>query len=159
MEVRVGALVTAIGSALNNALDISEEESNVTKPKMVTVLPGAAVAFDYCEDGGMAWSRLVAVEPIETQVGRQCVVEYDITVEVAILRCAPMIHEDETLPTAEEQLAASMLQFHDLGLMHDVLACTVVPATFENYRIGTYAPVGPEGGCVGGSWTATWRTS
>lgn len=154
LEVRVGALVNGLSACLCAELEVAEDESGVKMPCICTTLPGSAVPFDYCAEGGMAWARLVGIEPVPT-VGR-CAVEYDVTVEVAILRCAPGIDEAGNLPSDEEQQAAAMLQFFDMGVLHKVLTCCTVPTSFSFQTIGSYAPV-LDGGCLGGFWTATWR--
>jgi hypothetical protein len=157
IEVRVNALLHVIGAALCAELEVAESESGITKPCLCTVLPGANVAYDYCEEGGMAWSRLFAITPVEVVNGNQCVIEYDVTVEVGVLRCAPGLGPDGELPTEPEQLAASMQQMFDMGVMHKALTCTPVAAYYSLAQMGPYTPIGPDGGCVGGTWTRTWR--
>lgn len=159
MEVRVGTLVNALASCLCDELEQAERESSIPKPCFCGVLPGSVVSFDYCDEGGMAWARLAQITPVMLP-GRNCVMEYDVTVELAIMRCAPVIEEDGDLPTMEEQLAAAMLQNFDMGLMHKVITCCEgIPASFTMQEMGAYIPVGPDGACVGGAWTCTWRTA
>lgn len=158
IEIRVGTLVNGMGAALCEALEQAEESTGVTKPKFCSVLPGAVVALDYCGEGGMAWSRLVGIRPVQVQEGRICVIQYDVIVELAVMRCAPIIEEDGELPSEAEQLAAAMLQNYDMGLMHKVLTCTSTPNTFTFQSMGEFLPYGPEGQCVGGIWSAVWRT-
>jgi hypothetical protein len=158
VEMRVGALLTGLAACLCAELEVAADESDIPKPQMCTVLPGAAVAFDYCDNGGMAYSRLVGIEPIVTSAGR-CAVEFSVTVEIAILRCAPMIGEEGELPTEAEQLAASMLQNFDMGLLHKVLTCCAVPASFTDQTLGPFTPIGPDGGCIGGVWSSSWVMS
>lgn len=156
IETRVGALLNSLASCLCAELTVANEEADIPKVCLCTVLPGSAVAFDYCSEGGMAYSRLVGITPVPTTVGR-CATEFDVTVEVAILRCAPMPDDDGNLPSDAEQLAASMLQNFDMGILHKVLTCCSVPRSFDFQLLGPFTPVGPEGGCLGGVWSATWR--
>jgi hypothetical protein len=159
--MRVGSLVVGLASSLCAELTVANEEANIPKPTLCTVLPGSAVAFDYCDIGGMAYARLVGIEPVTSVAGR-CATEFDVTVELGILRCAPQMQvdgNDVTLPTDAEQLAASMQQFFDMGLLHKVLTCSTPPPTMDLWLLGTYSPIGPEGGCVGGIWSASWRTA
>jgi flagellar biosynthesis protein FliQ len=158
LELRVGALVNGLGAALCEALTKAEEDTGVTAPKLCTVMPGVVVALDYCAEGGMAWSRLVQITPFVSQQGRVCTFSYDITVELSVMRCAPVIEEDGELPTNEEQLATAMLQNFDMGLMHNVLTCYNAGANMTFTEMGAFVPFGPDGQCVGGAWTATWRT-
>lgn len=156
MEQRIGALVTTFAAALQVALE-DDDKAGIPKPKMVTALPGAQVAFDYCDEGGMAWARLVGITTVQQVQGNQCVVEYEVTIELAILRCAPTIDESGNLPSSDEQLAAFLQQMHDMGTMHKVLTCTPTPVTYSAFVLGDYNPVGPDGGCIGGFWQATAR--
>lgn len=157
-ETQVGDLVNGIASCLCLELADAVREGNA-QPCICTVMPGAVVAFDYCEEGGMAWARLAGILPVENTQPYTCAVEYDVTVEIGILRCAPGLGEDGELPTMPEQLAASMQQQFEMGLMHKVLSCCATTASFDGPAINGYTPVGPDGGCVGGVWTATWRFS
>lgn len=158
-QVRIDSLLHALASSLCAEFDAAAEESGVAKPCLCTVLPGSVLSFDYCDEGGMAWARLVGIEPVERQEGRVCVIEYDVTIEVGALRCAPSLGENGELPSEAEQLAASMMQNYDLGILHKVLTCTKVPESFDFAAMGPYTPIGPDGNCLGGTWTRTWRTA
>lgn len=152
----MGALLNGLASCLCAELTVAEQESSVPTPKMCTVLPGSSIAFDYCDQGGMAWSRLVSIDPVFTPTGG-CAVEFDITAEVGILRCAPGLDEEGNLPSDVEQLAASMLQNFDMGIMHKVLTCCSTPESMSFQQMGSFTPIGPEGGCLGGVWSGVWR--
>lgn len=155
LEIQIGALVNGLASELLAAL---EDGNGGLKPCLVTVLPGGLVPFDYCEDGGMAWARLAGISPVEqTDPFAQCFTEYEVVVELGVLRCAPTLHEDNTLPTMEEHVAAAMQQNADMGMMQNILTCWTAPPSFSRMAIGTFTPVGPDGMCVGGFWTARWR--
>jgi hypothetical protein len=158
LELQVGSLLNGVAAALEVELETAESEHGITKPCIISPLPGALVAFDYCEDGGMAWARLVTIEPVQDlDPFAACATMYDVTVEIGVLRCAPTLHEDGSLPSREEQIAASLLQNHDMGVLHKVFSCYAAPKAFEGPAIGIFQPVGPDGGCLGGVWTARWR--
>lgn len=157
IETRVGSLVTLMAAALQVELEDAHNNSGIPKPEMITALPGSLVAFDYCDTGGMAWARLGSIAAVQTLQGSNCLTEYDVVVEVAILRCAPTLDEEGNLPSSEEQFAAFMQQMFDMGILHKVLTCTKIPASFTSLTLGEYVPVGPDGGCIGGLWTATAR--
>ena len=101
------------------------------------------------------------MQPIvdEVQGEYSCSNQWEVTVEVGILRCAPMMDADGNLPDMAEHLAAAMQQNFDMGLMLQTLMCCETPARFDGPAIGPYIPQGPEGTCVGGSWTAKWSFS
>lgn len=160
IEIAIGALATNVGYCLCERLQDSAREGGAPMPCICTVLPGAVVPYDYCEAGGSAWSRVVGIVPITSDIGDYtCATEYEVTIEVGILRCAPMLGANNELPSDAEQTAAAMQQYADMGLMHAALTCCTVPSRFDGPAVGSYVPLGPDGGCVGGSWTARWRFS
>jgi hypothetical protein len=160
LEVQVGALVNGLASELMARLKDQAQSSGLPEPCLISVLPGAVIPFDYCEEGGMAWSRLVGLTAIQaTDPFSVCAVEYEITAELGVLRCAPILHEDGTLPVMEEYVASSLQQNADMGLMHHILSCWTAPPSFTGPAIDSYIPIGPDGGCVGGIWAARWRFS
>jgi hypothetical protein len=158
LEMRVGALLNGLSACLCAELTVAQEESGVPFPCLCTTLPGATVAHDVYGQGGMAWSRLVGIDPVTSNVGH-CAVEFDVTVEVGIMRCAPTMSEEGDPPSDAEQLAASMLQNFDMGILHKVLTCCPVPKSFTFILIGPFVPYGPDGAVLGGTWSATWRTA
>jgi hypothetical protein len=158
LEVRVGALLNGLSACLCAELTVAQDEASIPLPCLCTTLPGAVVAYDVYAEGGMAWSRLAAITPVTTNIGF-CAVEFDVTVEVGITRCGPVMDEAGNPPSEAEQLAASMLQNFDMGILHKVLTCCTVPKSFSFTSMGTYTPVGPDGGVIGGTWSATWRTA
>lgn len=124
------------------------------------LVPGEVPAIEYldnCEgdDCGMAWVRLIAVAPI-TGVGvvnatvNNCNSSLGFDAEVGIMRCAPVGSEDGEPPPAEAMLAAVDLQVADMMAMFRAIACC---EALGEFIIESYAPIGPEGGAVGGFWT------
>lgn len=120
-------------------------------------MPGAGVAADYVEDGqGMAWVRLAGAYPSvafptldETGV---CWSPLAIALEVGVLLCAPVIGERGELPGVVDQMQTTRLQMAALAAMRKAVQCCF-PASARDVVLGAYAPVGPEGGVVGGAWT------
>lgn len=111
------------------------------------------------EDGGcgQAWVRLALGYPsVSTGVAdvtpNNCATKgfgYDL--EVGIMRCIEIGKDGLALP-AEDMLAATQLQVADmLTIQQALLCCDGLPG--EDFVIGQYRPIGPEGGLVGGSWT------
>lgn len=158
IEQRVGSLVTTLAAGLQVSLE-RDHENGIPMPKMVTALPGANVAYDYCDEGGMAWARLAGITSVQQLVQNGCVVEYDATIELGILRCAPAPDGDGNLPSGPEHLAAFLQQMHDMNTMWKVLVDTDIPAVFTAFVLGDYVPIGPDGGCLGGIWQVTARFS
>jgi len=159
MENRVFTLLTALSACMCEQFTALAEEDPSTALCFCGILPGEQVPFDY-SDGGMAWVRtaLIAPMPVLDAGGRACGVEYDVTVSLGVLRCAPMLSDSGEFPTVEEQFEAFRQQTVDMGIIHKVIACCKT-GIGSNAAIGEYTPVGPEGGALGGAWTATWRVS
>lgn len=144
---------------LAGGLEVQFAERGYDKPCILTPMPGEAVALDYCDNGecgvGMAWTRLVSIRPSDNVFQQQqqpCPQMYAIEVEVGMMRGAPTW--DNGAPSAEAQMAATIQQMADAGLMLTVLETVETPAGDVASSMA-YAPVGPEGGCLGGTWTAT----
>lgn len=156
-----------IGTALSILLDALNEEltRDGTREDMclVSVMPGADVPIDYAlEDcAGMAWVRMVnaapsVIFPNADALPQNCAYTLAYGIEMGVLRTAPtptMFGSDISLPEPEDHFEAAQAQFKDLDAMHRALRNT--GAQFEDFLIGTYTPSGPDGGAVGGSWTAT----
>ena len=127
---------------------------------LLALMPGEVVPFDYCDrcDNGMAWVRLVSIQPSEDQVDQRfesrCYASLSATVEVGHIFAAPWPDADGDLPEEHEQTDATLRQIECADVMLTALLCTELPDDVAASR-PTYTPIGPEGGCVGGAWTAT----
>lgn len=132
------------------------------------VIPGQ-VAFDHCgtncesdDCGGMAWVTPLQVIPSEqlaTSAGigvaapRRCQIP-DLTVvfQCGVVRCAPMPVDSGTPPSLPEYLDAARLQLADMAAVERALLCCFPdPPTLTGWD-----SIGPDGGCLGGVWTATF---
>lgn len=124
------------------------------------VIPGEAASAMYTGDCtkkcGMAWVRLMSAYPAagvgipSEQVGN-CGSGMGYDVEVGMLRCTP-IGEATTPPTPGQLLGAAELQHADMMVIRKAIACC--PGSTD-WRLSTYAPMGPGGGLVGGFWVVT----
>jgi hypothetical protein len=130
------------------------------------VIPGE-VAFDHCGNncdsgdcGGMAWVSPRVITPSEVAFGtvtsvapRRCQVPMlDIGFEAGIVRCAPTPDSDGTPPSMAVYLEAARLQMADMAAIERALLC----CQSEAPRLDTWVSVGPEGGCLGGVWAASY---
>lgn len=152
---------------LHAALTVELRESGADRDLCANAIyPGQAVPGDYgieTEGGcaGMAWVRLVSANPTTTFPApatgvNNCTYTLAFPVEMAIMRASPIHTEslnDIDLPSDEEHIAAAHQQMDDLHLMHR--AIKRASEDIEMLILGTYTPVGPTGGIVGGSWTLT----
>lgn len=127
------------------------------------VVPGEAAAGDYFNCGGaangMAWVRL-ANSYMATSVGQadltigNCAKDIGFDVEVGIMRCAPVASVNGTPPTAAAVNDAAAQQLLDMQALYRAIACCD-EIDSKDHIIGTYTPLGPEGGVVGGILTVS----
>lgn len=119
--------------------------------------PGAAVSWEYCSDCsggicGMGYVRLAGAFPYETfpipALDATCRKPIAWGVEVGALRCFPQPEDGSILdPVAMAEISLSVAM--DAAALLRAIKCCDYEAGLEIYR-----PVGPDGGCVGGFWTA-----
>lgn len=127
----------------------------------ITIQPGNSVAYDFGDNNcmGMAWVRLVTSNPTvafptPNVTADGCLTgNLALTVELGMLAPAP--HVDARLgefivPEDTELFDASMRQVEEMQMMFDAIRTAQIP----ELQLGTYAPEGPDGGVVGGTWTA-----
>lgn len=120
-------------------------------------MPGEAIATDYVSDSaGMAWARLTSGWPSTSfpnaDVTPGCAAPLAFGVELGVAYCAPTMSDDGDPPDLTAQYEATRLQLAAMNTMRRAIACCF-PGRAPNVVLGTYTPIGPEGGVVGGVWT------
>jgi hypothetical protein len=132
-------------------------------PCFCGVIHGNLVPADYCDTGlagnGMAWVRLVGIAEVQGQDPTQasmCGSPLEAVVEVGILRCAITLHEDGTPPTEVEQFEAARLAAADMAASLAALRCCI---NKKDVKVMAWQPLGPDGGCTGGAWTAVLQSA
>lgn len=132
---------------------------------MAAVFPGEQVPADYGADStckGQLFVRLATAHPStrfpNPDVSLEaCYSTLAYPLEVGLYRKAPVAKTPMgarlVLPKADEHRNAARQQYKDLQAMHR--AIQRLREDVEDLVIGTYLPVGPEGGLVGGLWTLT----
>lgn len=121
------------------------------------VLVGETTIADYigdCEDCGMAWVRVSAMYPavgvnLPSTLPNNCNAMLGVDIEIGVLRCISVGASDGSPPTAAEMLASAQEVSDDALAMRRAVICC--PADID-YVLGTYSPIGPQGGIVGGTW-------
>jgi hypothetical protein len=159
---QAGRLMETALAALKLELADSGDDGLCAK----AIYPGVAVPSDYaandeCE-GGMAWVRLISAAPTmafpaQDMTADSCAATLAYSVEMGIIRPAPIpesFQKDMDLPDDEEHIEAAHRQFNDMHLMHRALKR--IRRSVDQMVFGSYTPVGPEGGVVGGSWDFTF---
>lgn len=143
---------------LNLVMEIGDEEMCAK-----TLLPGASINGEYvAECGALAWVRLMTVSfssifPAPEQRPNFCATSLAIPVEMGIIRAAPQMRETARkiiLPDATENTAAAHRQYDDIEIMRRTMLRN--QRLVEDFVAGTYVPLGPETGVVGGSWPFTF---
>lgn len=111
-----------------------------------------------CEDAcGQAWVRvtdsfMASTLGVQDVDGGNCGLEMNVVVEVGVLRCLRIPEKGEA-NTAEEMVAAFEQQQSDmLAIRRALLCCDSIDS--QDVILGTFAPIGPQGGLYGGVWTA-----
>lgn len=129
---------------------------------LCSVLAGSEVAYDYCagcggDTCGQAWVRLVSAFPSsalpDPDADARCTGPLAYALEVGVVRCAPLPAEDGTPPDAGEHLDSALQVAQDMQAMLRAMQCCFSRGVL--HVVGEYTPVGPGGGCVGGTWSVT----
>lgn len=120
---------------------------------------GVGGECDEDEVDGQAWVRLALGYPsmstgVADTTPNNCASKgFGFDLEVGIMRGIRIEERGLELP-AEEMLAATQLQIADMLTIQQALLCCN-GLNGEDFIIGQYRPIGPEGGLVGGSWTVS----
>lgn len=161
--MRIDQFVSEAVVALSGCLCEKLAEQGWPEPCFCGPLPGEQVPFDYCDEcsGGMAWVRLSGITPIDDPnlvANVSCVQMFAVGIEMGMVVGAALPTENAVgsldLPSTVTLLTETLRQHQQMGVMHEALTCCTLPG-FEKIRDLTYAPIGPDGGCVGGLWTGT----
>ena len=134
------------------------EEHLSTKPGRTIVAPGSTVAWDDC-CAGQLWARVITVVPLYkgTMNGVQCPTGYDFTLGVGVIRCVATVDDRGRAPSAQQITRDGTAGQRDMREIADVLQ-SYRPVDALAGRLGTWTPLGPDGGCAGGEWTYQMRT-
>jgi len=158
-------LLSGLRACLEHELQRRTNDGGPPLPMKIEVRPGAAFApyFSTTEDEcrcGVAWVRLVSIgldgdadAAPRNAAGALCgSVQYVATVELGVQRC-PTFGDAHQNPTAAESLADTLAQLSDERAMRAAIRCCF--GSMQDVTPVEYTPIGPEGMCLGGAWTAT----
>lgn len=160
-DTRIWPLALSLASCLCQEL----RDAGGPEPCFCGVLAGEQVAWDYCQpcEGdmcGMAWVRIASIVPLSATTSNdgtillnRCAPALAAIFEIGVLRCAPTVGPEGQLPDMAEQLAAAHLQASDMAAAGRAAACCFTDGRMV--AVNQWTPLGPDGGCVGGSWTVT----
>lgn len=158
----VAAWATEVLDGLRTSLDTSLAAVD-RSPCFLAIVPGDQVVADHCGCGthgcGMGWVRLVRVfhstrfpAPDTAPVNLSVRAPLAMAVEVGVMRCQPVMTGTQ-MPTAAQQINATLDQVADMQAVHDAIACCPEVSARTNVIAG-YLPLSG-GGCGGGAWTVT----
>jgi hypothetical protein len=124
-----------------------------------TKYPGEAAPLDYAECGGMLWVRLATTAPTTQFPNAEsrpnvCASTLAFNLEVGLMRPSPIPEDtfgDFQLPSDQEHSESTDRQMDDMEAIYRGLVRA--SRDIEMVSIGSYTPVGPVGGTVGGTWT------
>lgn len=128
------------------------------------VAPGGSPSWDVCCDcgtgDGQAWVAISQVYPTDNfptaqTGGMRCLPSgFGAQLAVGILRCAAVVDDQGRAPSSERLTADAWKVQRDRQIVERALRCCYFadadPGTFT---IGSWTPLGPQGGCVGGLTT------
>jgi hypothetical protein len=126
------------------------------------IAPGNPPPWDTCCDcgtgEGMAYVQIASVAPTDNfpspQTGAmRCPPSgYSAQLVVGILRCAAVLDDQGRAPSSARMTADAAKVHRDRAIVQEALRCCyLADADPGTYVIGTWTPLGPQGGCVGGS--------
>lgn len=158
------AVIWPMAVQLAECLCAQIADRGLPEPCFCGVIPGEAVALDYCtgcDDSacGMAWVRVAGVGTrlgfVDQRSARStsgCQVVLEATFEIGIVRCAPMPGSDGSPPSMAAQLDAAQLQLADMAAALRAANCCF---DTRDVQLDGWVPIGPLGGCLGGAWSVT----
>ena len=130
---------------------------------------GGSVPWDVCgesSDGseGQAWVAVGQVTPVEqfpagSPPHRCPPPEYATVLTVAVLRCAATVDDQGRPPSPERMAADASKVAADRAAMRDAVVCCLAGGLEPGeWQMGSWTPLGPQGGCVGGQQQVTVAT-
>lgn len=161
MGLSLDVALTELVARLCLTITAYENRGEAKGVQFCGLIGGETTPLDYCgpDNCGMAFVRLTNITTStqvdgETAGGRiNCAVLVDANVEVGIARCAPGVDDFGNMPTEADHLEAALAMAVDAGIVLEVISCGKVGGL--TIGPGAWNPFGPDGGCVGGVWTAT----
>jgi hypothetical protein len=152
-----------MGNILLANLVVALRDRGIEPTCSTALYHGDSVTLDYADCGGMAWVRLVTSGPSQnfpnvTQGVAACAMTLAHTFEIGVMRAAPLARalladSGIDLPDDEENSEAAELALKDMEAMWAAIQASTTD--IELMAPGTYTPVGPVGGALGGTWSVT----
>jgi hypothetical protein len=145
---------------LQAQIDDAVSKDLTQRPCIVAVMPGNSTVEDYCQgcgdENGQAWVQLMSIQNTATSGDEGgglrgiCAETLTATYVVGIVRGGQVWDPEDGLPDAEWHLRDVVPAMTDMKMAYNAIRCCSPKLT-----VGEYSPIGPDGGCIGGAWTAT----
>lgn len=135
--------------------------SRLTTPvNLATLAAGTQAVWDDCCNGQL-WALVSNTSPVADPAkadGTRCFVRSQINIQIGVIRCAVGVLSDRGLPSAIEMTADALSTYQDrLDILEALECCVTTMPYVQNLRVGNWTPLGPNAGCVGGQWSASFR--
>lgn len=115
------------------------------------ISPGISSVWDNCCEGQLS----LIINGIAPKGDPSCIVGWDVSITVEIIRCVAVI-DDQGTPPSQEQITADALALLDdsEALRDQLLQVPHEVPQVSRIALTGWQPQNPEGGCAGGSWSA-----
>lgn len=132
------------------------------EPCFCGLWPGNNVSWDYCGECsrgkcGMVYLNHLSTFPSESfpnvGVDSKCTVPLVHELELGVVRCMPTMDNDGDLPDPADITSAALGLFMDQEALYSAIKCC--DTVFRDLSVSRWSSIGPQGGCVGGSWAFT----
>lgn len=152
-DTGVWPTMTAIASCLCTELSLA----GLPETCFCGVLPGDEAPWDYVSDeAGMAYVRMVSAYLSQIFPDQQtvpgCAADLAYELEIGVLFCAPVMEDSRgNPPSVATMLDTTRIQMAAMSAAYRAFSCCP-SLNSRDVMVGTYTPVGPQGGAVGGTW-------
>lgn len=151
---------------LLGCFEVELEDSGIQISCFVGVVAGAGVesALSETECGAMGFIHLLNAYPSSSfpaaDEAAACAAPLAATFEIGLWRKTPAPERNKIAPSKAQWFEATRLSFVDMAACRRAVMCCVQSYEAETGEdldlvMGTWEPIGPEEGVVGGSWSFT----
>lgn len=158
-----------LGPILNRLLNAVEQALiDCGRPACRVFLDSSgAPAWDICcecGDGtsGQLWVSVYEINHLNTTNAgtMRCISQFEAQVNVGLLRCAWVQDENGNPPDADAVSLQTLGVLRDRVLINQAIICEFGQTLdVDQWTLGAWTSLGPEGGCVGGQVSLTIRFS
>lgn len=158
------AMIDLLDCAISQFEGVPDDSPNAL-PGRTFIQPGLDVAWDdCCEGGGQLWVRVISTFPTgqpfpSTLPASRSKCDWPlmaVNVGVGIIRCSPGPDNQGRAPSGQALSENALVLLQDRAYLEAAVRCCWPTVTnVQALTNATWAPLGPNGGCAGGEWTAT----